>query len=94
MANDEGYKKKTALTPEEMITAAFMHYVRQVDQQDIAIMMGGVNMGRVNDACRDIGIAVKLRPRTSKLPATPLEQAIEKARRSQVRVNEKVLHNG
>jgi len=42
---------KTALTFEERITAAFMHYVRGIAQQDIAIMMGGVNGGRVNRAC-------------------------------------------
>jgi hypothetical protein len=42
---------KTALTFEEEITAAFMHYVRGIAQQDIAIMMGGVNGGRVNEAC-------------------------------------------
>ena len=54
-------ERKTSLTPQEKITAAFMHYVRMIDQQDIAILMGGVNMARVNDACRDIGIAVKLR---------------------------------
>lgn len=27
-----------------------MHYVRNIDQQDIA-MMYGINMGRVNEAC-------------------------------------------
>jgi hypothetical protein len=58
---EEDFSRKTALTPQEKITAAFMHYVRRIDQQDIA-MMYGVNMARVNDACRDIGIAVKLRP--------------------------------
>ena len=45
--------RKTALTFEEKITAAFMHYVRQIDQQDIA-MMYGVNMGRINEACNAI----------------------------------------
>ena len=45
--------RKTALTFEEKITAAFMHYVRQIDQQDIA-MMYGVNIGRVNEACNVI----------------------------------------
>ena len=47
-------ERKTALTFEEKITAAFMHYVRKIDQQDIAIMMGGVNGGRVNTACLTI----------------------------------------
>jgi len=42
---------KTSLTFEEKITCAFMHYVRGIAQQDIAIMMGGVNAGRVNEAC-------------------------------------------
>jgi len=45
---------KTSLTFEEKITCAFMHYVRGVSQQDIAIMMGGVNSGRVNEACQAI----------------------------------------
>jgi len=62
--------RKTALTPEEKITAAFMHYVRKVDQQDIAIMLGGVNGGRVNEACLDIAIAVKLRPAVTKTQPT------------------------
>jgi hypothetical protein len=52
-------ERKTALTPEEKITAAFMHYVRCLDQQDIA-MLYGVNIGRVNEACiaiaRTVGI--------------------------------------
>jgi hypothetical protein len=43
-------ERKTALTFEEKITAAFMHYVRDIDQQDIA-MLYGVNIGRVNEAC-------------------------------------------
>ena len=55
-------ERKTALTPHEKIIAAFMYYVREVDQQDIAIMLGGVNGGRISDACRDIGILVGLRP--------------------------------
>ena len=43
-------ERKTALTFEEKITVAFMHYVRQIDQQDLA-MLYGVNGGRVNEAC-------------------------------------------
>jgi hypothetical protein len=46
-------ERKTALTFEEKITATFMHYVRRIDQQDIA-MMYGVNIGRVNEACHAI----------------------------------------
>ena len=49
-------ERKTALTSEERITAAFMHYVRGIDQQDIA-MLYGVNMGRVNEACRAVKAA-------------------------------------
>ncbi len=49
-------ERKTSLTSEERITAAFMHYVRGIDQQDIA-MMFGVNGGRVNEACRAIKAA-------------------------------------
>ena len=44
-------ERKTALTFEEKITAAFMHYVRKIDQQDLA-MLYGVNGGRVNEACQ------------------------------------------
>jgi hypothetical protein len=43
-------ERKTALTFEEKITVAFMHYVRQIDQQDLAVLYG-VNGGRVNEAC-------------------------------------------
>jgi DNA-binding transcriptional regulator LsrR (DeoR family) len=42
--------KKTALTFEEQITAAHLHYVQGIDQHVIAFAMG-VNMGRVNEAC-------------------------------------------
>ena len=49
----EDYERKTALTFQEKITAAFMHFVRNIDQQDIA-MMYGVNIGRVNEACKAI----------------------------------------
>jgi hypothetical protein len=59
--------RKTALTPEEKITAAFMHYVRQIDQQDIA-MMYGVNMGRVNEACRAISVAAGREPGVNLVP--------------------------
>jgi hypothetical protein len=52
-------ERKTALTFEEKITAAFMHYVRLIDQQDIA-MMYGVNMGRVNEACLAIKHALQV----------------------------------
>jgi hypothetical protein len=47
-------EKKTSLTFEETIIAAYMYFVREVTQQDIAAMMGGVNMARVNDACKAI----------------------------------------
>jgi len=50
---------KTALTFDENIIAAFMHYVRGIKQQDIAIMMGGVNGGRVNEACMIIRRALE-----------------------------------
>jgi len=56
--NEPKNEPKTALTFEEKITAAFMHYVRGVSQQNIAIMMGGVNGGRINDACRDVSIGL------------------------------------
>jgi hypothetical protein len=57
-------ERKTALSHEEKITAAFMYFVRKVDQQDIA-MMFGVNIGRVSEACREIAEAVGMRPRVN-----------------------------
>ena len=42
--------RKTALTFDERITAAYLHYVQGVEQHVIAMAMG-VNMGRVNEAC-------------------------------------------
>jgi hypothetical protein len=41
---------KTALTFEEKVTAAYLHYAQGIDQHVIAMSMG-VNMGRVNEAC-------------------------------------------
>ena len=61
-------ERKTALTFEEKITSAFMHYVRGIDQQDIAIMMGGVNGGRVNEACKAISVALGNEPGVNRLP--------------------------
>lgn len=43
-------ERKTALTFEEKITAAHLHFVQGIDQHVIAFAMG-VNMGRVNEAC-------------------------------------------
>jgi hypothetical protein len=42
--------KKTALTFEEKITAAYVHYVHEVDQHIIALVYG-INQGRINEAC-------------------------------------------
>jgi len=61
-------ERKTALTPEEMITAAFLHYVRGVRQQDIAMAMGGVNIGGVNEACSAIAVAVGIQPGVNAVP--------------------------
>ena len=41
---------KTALTCNEKLTVAYLHYVRGVEQQDLAVAFA-VNMGRVNEAC-------------------------------------------
>ena len=60
-------ERKTALAPEEKITAAFMYYVRCIDQQDIA-MMYGVNIGRVNEACREIAVAAGIQPGVNIVP--------------------------
>jgi|KBSMisStandDraft_5_1062788.scaffolds.fasta_scaffold75518_8 DNA-binding transcriptional regulator LsrR (DeoR family) len=50
--------RKTALTFDERITAAYLHYVQGVEQHVIAMAMG-VNMGRVNEACLAIKRAIK-----------------------------------
>jgi hypothetical protein len=42
--------KKTALTFEEKITAAYLHYVHDVDQHIVALAYG-INQGRINEAC-------------------------------------------
>jgi hypothetical protein len=52
-------ERKTALTFEERITAAYLHYVRGVEQQDIAVAFS-VNMGRVNEVC--LAVRDALRP--------------------------------
>jgi hypothetical protein len=57
----EKHERKTALTFEEKITAAHLHYVQGVDQHVIAFAMGGVNPGRVNEAC--VTIREALEPR-------------------------------
>jgi len=53
--------RKTALTFQEKIIAAYLHYVQGIDQHIIAIAMGGVNHGRVNEACKDIKAAAQSR---------------------------------
>lgn len=49
---------KAALTPHERIKAAYLHYVRGIDQHDIAVAFE-VNPGRINEACRAIWEAVQ-----------------------------------
>lgn len=44
---------KAALTPQERIKAAYLHYIRGVTQQDLAVAFE-VNIGRVNEACKAI----------------------------------------
>jgi DNA-directed RNA polymerase specialized sigma24 family protein len=52
---------KTALTPVEKIKAAYLHLVRGVTQQDIAVAFE-VNSGRVNEAIMDVRAAVGMAP--------------------------------
>jgi len=49
---------KTALTFEEKIAAAYLHYVRAIDQQDLATAYS-VNIGRINEACLTIKDALQ-----------------------------------
>lgn len=69
------YKK--ALTFEEKITAAYLYYVRGNDQQDIAIAMGGVNMGRVNEACGTIKDALLKDQRADSVTVLALQGAVD-----------------
>lgn len=43
-------KKKTELTPQEVVMVAHAHLICGVDQHTLASMYG-VNQGRVNEAC-------------------------------------------
>lgn len=51
------HEPKTALTPQEKIKAAYLHYVRGINQHDIAVAFE-VNPGRVNEACKAVWEAV------------------------------------
>ncbi len=55
--------RKTALTFQEQITAAHLHYVQGLDQHVIAFAMG-VNQGRIGEAC----MAVRRGLLNAKLP--------------------------
>lgn len=52
-------KKKTALTPEEKLRAAYAHLINGVDQHVIASLFA-VNSGRVAEAIADVRKAVGL----------------------------------
>ena len=41
------------LTPKQRITVAYMHYVRDINQDDLAAIYS-VNIGRVSEACTAI----------------------------------------
>ena len=47
---------KTDLTTEERIKCAYLHYVRGISQQDLAVAYE-VNSGRVAEACTAIALA-------------------------------------
>jgi hypothetical protein len=61
--------KKTALTFEEKITSAYLHYVHDVDQHIIALCFG-INQGRVNEACITIRDALQEKERRNEIPQT------------------------
>jgi hypothetical protein len=46
--------KETDLSFEQAVIAAYLVYVRGLHQNDVAIAMGGVNLGRVNEAVNAI----------------------------------------
>ena len=63
--------RKTALTFDERITAAYLHYVQGVEQHVIAMAMG-VNMGRVNEAC--VAVRKALTPNSAPGNVTQLKE--------------------
>jgi hypothetical protein len=53
------FEKKTSLTFEEKIKAAYLHYCKGIEQQTIASdIFDGINIGRVNEACKEVRAAV------------------------------------
>ena len=46
-------EKKSHLTPDEKLRAAYAHLINGVDQHHIAALFG-VNAGRVNEAIQDV----------------------------------------
>lgn len=55
-----GFTQKTCLAPEEKIKAAYLHEIFGVDQHTLAAAYG-VNPGRINEAIKEIRIAVGIR---------------------------------
>jgi transposase-like protein len=49
-------ERKRDLTREERITAAYLHFVRGNEVQDLAVAFD-VNLGRVSEACAAIALA-------------------------------------
>jgi hypothetical protein len=57
---------KQDLTVQERIKSAYLHYVKQIEQHDIATAFE-VNGGRVNEACLAIDLAARYPKEVRKL---------------------------
>lgn len=74
---ERGYKamvENRQLASMEKLTCAYMHFIRGIEQQDLATIYD-VNSGRVSEACREVGEALGfLEPRVDKdVLGTPMD---------------------
>jgi hypothetical protein len=51
---------KIELSGVEEIKAAYMHFVLGYTQQELVVVFDGINIGRINEACKRVGSAVGL----------------------------------
>jgi len=54
--------RKTSLTFEEKIKAAYLHFYIGLDQALVALIFDGINQGRVNECCKTIQRALQEEP--------------------------------
>ena len=52
--------RKTSLTFQEKVKAAYLYFYRGMDQHEIAeIVFDGINLGRISEACTAVERALK-----------------------------------